>query len=143
VTSYTRIAAWTWGYALEIGISGILTALVIMVFMVLLMRLLQFLAPKIEKNEAAIVIEPTKQQKVDEGLNGGIGEHRVIAAITAAVTSYMKEISPTYRTGRITVTRDTAQNFRESAWKVAGKRNLLDNKKELVRIRRNKKRENI
>lgn len=135
---------WTWGQAAEVALSGMLTALTIMAFMVIILRLLQIMSAKVDANQAgaeadelpALPVEDTPQEESAPG-------PRLAAAVSAAVYSYMTEKAPAYKAGRIKVTRGRPDYGAVSAWRMAGRRDLLQNRVELEEIRRKKRREKI
>lgn len=74
----------------------------------------------------------------NEGLN-----RCTAVAITAAVYQYMKGENAYIRSGRINIEVQSSGNASASRWQVNGRKMLLENKSELVNIRRKKHRENI
>ncbi|MCJ7806386.1 MAG: OadG family protein [Clostridia bacterium] len=74
----------------------------------------------------------------NEGLN-----RRTTVAITAAVYQYMQGENAYIRSGRINIEVQSSSNGSVSMWQVNGRNMLLENKSELVNIRRTKNRENI
>ena len=74
----------------------------------------------------------------NEGLN-----RRTAVAITAAVYQYMQGENAYIRSGRINIEVQSSGNGSASKWQVNGRKMLLENKSELVNIRRKKQRENI
>ena len=140
------LLAWNWSQAVEIGVSGIITALVIMMFMVLMMRLLQIAAKRVEDNKNDVepvrpISAPGKEvipAEAEEGHN-----QRVVAAISAAVISYINEQTPSFKAGKISVTRQDSLVTAVNSWRLAGRKELLQTRHELERIRRNINRENF
>jgi len=135
---------WTWGQAAEVALSGILTALIIMVFMVIILKLLQIMSDKVDTNQAgaakdelpALPVEGTSQEESAPG-------SRLAAAVSGAVYSYMTEKAPAYKAGRITITRDRPDHGAGSAWRMAGRKDLQQSRVELEEIRRKKRREEV
>lgn len=138
---------WTWNQAIEIGVSGMITALVIMTFMVLLMRGLQIVSTRIENGKVLEPVEtgglPDKNIVATDNKKAAGPDRKVVAAITAAVTSYLEERAPSFKAGRITVSRQPQTTSFKSGWHLAGRKKMLEGRNELERIRRNKNRENI
>lgn len=140
------VLAWRWDQAVEIGISGIITALVIMSFMVVMMRLLQIVSERVENNkttsEPVETISPPGKETIPAEVEDD-HNRRLIAAISAAVTSYINEQAPAFKAGKISVTRQAPQATAGNNWRFAGRKELLQNRYELERTRRNKNRENL
>ena len=139
------VLMFSWMYAVEIALSGIITALVIMSFMVAIMRLLQVFSEKYDNSQPATE-SPVSKEVVYGGSSSDeqlVVDRKAVAAITAAVTSFLEEQVPSYKAGKITVSREPSPTTSKNNWKMAGRRNLLQNRLKLEKIRRNKQRENI
>jgi len=132
---------WTWAQALEIAFSGMLTAIIIMIFMVVMLRVLQVLAYRNQGKKTgnmepkSILLQKSSNSSNKEENTG----KQVVAVITAAVYNYIKEQDPSYKAGRITVTRhEPVVAASTSSWRMAGKKELLESRSKLEKYRRKK-----
>ena len=133
---------WTLGEAAIIAVTAMATALAIMAVMVVVLGLLQKTTAGIGGNNyksaaaeiaSAKAIKEPPVVKVAEPDAG----HRVTAAISAAVYSYLKEQAPSFKAGRIKITADQhlAAGAR-SNWQLAGRISLLENRTDFANMRR-------
>ena len=149
-------------YVLQVATIGFLVVLVTLFLLYLLLcSFKRFLASAVVSErvtiDKSIVTErfendrsPTEKPVSKEVVSGGsssdeqlVDNRKVVAAITAAVTSFLEEQVPSYKAGKITVSREPSPTTSKNNWKMAGRRNLLQNRLKLEKIRRNKQRENI
>ena len=133
---------WTLGEAAIIAVAAMATALVIMAVMVLVLGLLQRTAAGIGGNNnkgaeaeiaSAKALKGPPVAKVAEADAG----HKVTAAISAAVYSYLQEQAPSFKAGRIRITADQplAAGTR-SNWQLAGRISLLEKRIDFANMRR-------
>ncbi len=127
--------SWTWFRAFEIAGSGLLTALVVTVCMVLIMRLTQVIVRRIDNNNnSSSIINNKAEEKNDK---------RVIAAVSAAINCYMSEDEDLKAKFNYTVSSSESRSTGKSKWRDAGMNRTVKNSLLLKQIRRNRSRENL
>jgi Na+-transporting methylmalonyl-CoA/oxaloacetate decarboxylase gamma subunit len=72
-----------------------------------------------------------------------IFDQRTAAAIIAAVYRYMQENNVVSSAGLLTISAQPSDNFKGNSWRITGRKNILENRNEIVNIRRKKRREKI
>lgn len=130
------LLSWTWGRAVEMALTGMLTALGISFILIILVKLLQIFAARIETGATRPVAGETVHISAQEN-------DILIAVITTAVFSMLEDSSSRYRINKIIPTEKLTSKMVYKSWWQVGHKQLLESRLELDQIRRNKQREKI
>ncbi len=126
-------------FALQVMVIGFM---VVMVTLVLLYGILIIFS--------RIFRKPVKTEKSSEtdfnnsaAIKAETEQAKIVAAITAAISSYFNDLKPPFIIRKISLAEQTGNGSAVSSWQITGRKQLMNGNTDLETIRRNKKREKI